>query len=659
MAKRNQMGVVLLCAVTLFPLVAMSQEGFDEFEELSLKSLGEIVTSVSKKPEDSFRSASAIYVINNQDIKHSGATHIAEVLRGVPGLHVARLDANNWAITSRGFNSVFSNKLLVLVDGRTIYTPMFSGVYWDIQNIPLDDVERIEVIRGPGASLWGANAVNGIINIITKSAKDTQGTLATTAFGNEDKNVSDVRYGGKTAEDLYYRVYGHYESRDSTERLDGMDGNNNWINAKTGFRTDWKDGESEKFTVQGDFYNGEIDLDQTVPSFTSPTGFYTSSDQIHAQGYNLLGRWDIQQSSDMNTKLQGYVDYQSHKYAYLQQEIYTFDLDYQTSWQSSERNNVMWGGGARLIRSDLGDSFDITEVKDITTSHILSAFVQDQYALAPDELYLTVGSKIEHNRFTGFEFEPNARLAWYPTEELTLWGAVSRAVRMPGILERSASFNVDYLDPGVIAQLQPDRDYLSETAISYELGYRIKPLSNLMFDSTLFLTSYDRLRSFEPQDVVIDASGAFLPMQISNVGQGTAQGFELSANWDVSSRWSLLANYSYLGLDLTENNSQDPAFLATQESSPNHQLMLRSQLFLPNDVQLINTGYYVSDLSALNVDEYVRFDTQIIWQPTAGIELSLAGQNLLQEGHQEFTDSLASADNNVPRTVYGRVTFRF
>lgn len=647
-----------LLAATVIPLQVYAS-GMEDLSALSLESLGEIVTSVSRKPEDSFRSASAVYVVTNEDIKHSGATHIAEVLRGVPGLHVARLDANNWAITSRGFNSVFSNKLLVLVDGRTIYTPMFSGVYWYLQNMPLDDIERVEVIRGPGASLWGANAVNGIINIITKSAKDTQGTLATTAFGNEDKNVSDVRYGGKIEDDLYYRVYGHYESRDSTNRLDGTDGNNNWINAKTGFRTDWKDGDNEKYTVQGDFYNAEIDLDQTVPSFNSPTGFYTSSDQIHAQGYNLLGRWDMQHNQDTSSKLQAYADYQSHKYAYLQQEIYTFDVDYQTSWQTSERNNLMWGGGARLIRSNLGDSFDITEVKEVNTSHILSTFVQDQYALSPNELYLTIGSKLEHNRFTGIEVEPNARLAWYPTDNQTIWGAVSRSVRLPNIIEQSVHITSSTVAPGVIAQFRQNPDYESETNLAYELGYRIKPTSNISLDAAAFINSYDRLRSFEEQTPEPFGGGYLLPLLINNNGDGMTHGVELSANWDVTTRWSLLANYTYLGMNLDENGIPDPAFIDQEESSPNHQFMLRSQLFLPSDVQLINTAYYTSDLPAISVDEYVRLDAQLIWQPTKDIELSLVGQNLLHEEHQEFSDLLAGSENNIPRTVYGRITFRF
>lgn len=647
-----------VCAVALVPAGAFAGD-VDDLGALSLESLGEIVTSVSKKPEDSFRSAAAVYVINNQDIKHSGATHIADVLRGVPGLNVARVDANNWAITSRGFNGSFSNKLLVLVDGRTIYTPSFSGVYWNVQNMPLDDIERIEVIRGPGASLWGANAVNGIINIITKSARDTQGVAATTLVGNEDRNVTDARYGGKIGEDAYYRVYGHYERRDSTEMPQGVDSHNDWHNKKSGFRADWKGDDTQNYTVQGDIYDAKIGLDSYVPSFTDPSGYDFMSENIHAQGFNVLGRWESKQSANMNSKVQAYTDYQSHKYSSLQQEIYTFDLDYQTALKTSDRNDLIWGAGARIINSDFGDSFDISLSKDTSTSHIISAFLQDQYALSPNELYFTVGSKLEHNNFTGVEVEPSARLAWYPADNQTVWGAVSRSVRMPSILEKGTTLNFETIAPGVIAQQQAGNKTLSEENMSYELGYRIKPRNDVTIDSTVFLNDYDQLRTFEPLLPQLAAGGTFLPFELNKIGKGKTHGFESSVNWDVNSSWSLLANYSYLNINLDENGSLDPSFLSQEDAAPAHQVSLRSQLFLPYDVQLINAAHYVTELDSLGIDDYLKFDTQLFWQPTTGVELSLVGQNLLDNSHSEFSDPLSGAENEISRAVYGRVTLRY
>ncbi len=647
-----------VCAIALLPLHAVAEEVSD-LDALSLESLGDIVTSVSKKPEDSFRSAAAIYVINNQDIKNSGATHVAEVLRGVPGLNVSRVDSNNWAITSRGFNGVFSNKLLVLVDGRTIYTPSFSGVYWNVQDMPLDDIERIEVIRGPGGSLWGANAVNGIINIITKSARDTQGVVVTTLFGNEDRNVSNVRQGGKFSDEAYYRVYGHYENRDSTKSMQGTDSGNDWDNAKTGFRADWEADDTQNFTLQGDAYNANIGLDSFNPTFTDPLGYTFRSEDIVAQGFNLLGRWEKDHGADMDSKVQAYTDYQSHQYAALKQKIYTFDLDYQTAWKTSERNDLIWGGGARLIDSNFIDSFDITLANDDLTSHILSAFIQNQYALSPDELYFTVGSKLEHNNFTGIEVEPSARLAWYPSDNQTVWGSVSRAVRMPSILEKSTTLNVGAIPPDVILQQQALQYTKSETSFAYELGYRVKPLNDVTIDSTVFLNTYDSLRTFEPANPQLVAGGMIMPYELNKIGKGSTHGFESSINWDVNSQWNLLANYSYLNMNLDENGSQDPTFLLQEDANPEHQISLRSQLFLPNDVQVINSAYYVSRLQALEIDKYLRFDTQLIWQPMVGMELSLVGQNLLDNSHSEFSDEILGAENEIPRTVYGRITLRY
>lgn len=661
--KNNTMRTCLLCSALILASAPAFAEngGLDDLGEMSLESLGEIVTSVSKKPEDSFRSAAAIHVVTNEDIKLSGATHIAEALRMVPGMDVARIDSSNWAISSRGFNgSVFANKLLVLVDGRTIYTPLLSGVYWDIQNLPLEDVERIEVIRGPGASLWGANAVNGIINIITKDSADTQGVYASTLFGNEDRNITDLRYGGKLSEKAYFRTYAKYENRDSTETTTGADGGNRWFNGKAGFRSDWTPSEARKVTVQGDVYDSNIHLDLFLPSFTDPTGMEYRRDQIDSRGFNLLGRWEEKHREGLQSAFQAYVDYQSPTYSALEQDIYTFDFDYQTAWEANARNDVMWGVAARAIKNDLNGSFDLAVLNDIDSQTIFSAFLQDQIALLPKELYLTLGSKVEKNSLIGYEIEPSARIAWYPDDSQTLWASVSHAVRAPGILEHSSSVNVLTLAPGVIAQQQYNTNFNSEDLIAYELGHRIKPLANLSFDSTVFMNDYKNLATFEPGLPVPAAGGAFVPFQINNLGSGRAYGFETSATWDVTSRWDLMANYSYLNLVLEQDAaSLDPIFLDQEGNAPHHQFMLRSQLFLPRDVRLVNTGYYVDELPSSGVDDYFRFDTQIIWKATEGMEFSLVGQNLLDGEHSEFGAPLNGMANEIPRAFYGRITLRY
>jgi len=603
-----------------------------------------------------------VYVISNEDIKLSGATHIAEVLRGVPGLDVARFDSSNWAISSRGLNGFYANELLVLVDGRTIYTPLFSGVYWDIQNMPLDDIERIEVIRGPGASLWGADAVNGVINIITKRAADTQGTYVNQIVGTEDRSLTDVRYGGKVGDDLYYRVYAKNDERAAMPTVNGTSGNNQWDNAKAGFRTDWDASSTRKITIQGDVYDADINLNSTVPSFTAVTGYDTFADVIHSKGFNLLGRWDEKHSQDLSSTFQAYVDYQSPSYSQLKQEIYTFDFDYQTTWKANDRNEVEWGVGTRYIADNLTGSPSIIISNYPHNESVFSAFVQDQYAIIQKELYLTLGSKFEHNSFTGYEFEPSARLAWCPDNQQTVWGAISRAVRTPGIGERSnIATNVLTVAPGAIAQSVYDSGVQSEELIAYEIGYRVKPTQKLSIDSTAFINDYTKLITYEPGTPTLAPDGInfYYPYFLSNLGAGRAYGFETSAKWEVTPRWNLLANYSYINLLLNQGASQDPTFLSKDGEVPHHQFMVRSQLFLPHDVQLVNAVYYVDKLPSESIDSYVRLDTQLIWQATSGIELALVGQNLLDNKHQEFSAPPAGTANEIPRAYYGRVTIRY
>lgn len=653
MSKRLLIAMLLSSA----PLPALAGQ-LDNLDQLSLDSLGKIVTSVSKKPEDSFRSPAAIYVISNDDIKASGATHIAEVLRGVPGLDVARLDSSNWAISSRGFNDLFSNKMLVLVDGRTIYTPIFSGVYWDIQNMPLEDIDRVEVIRGPGASLWGANAVNGVINIITKRAEATQGIYASTVVGNQDRSINDVRYGGKLNDDLYYRTYAKYDNRQETRTTARGPGNNDWDNVKAGFRADWDVSESRKITLQGDVYDADINLDLFTPTLSDPSGINAYHDKIDSKGFNMLGRWDEKHSNTLSSTFQAYVDYQSPSYSSLEQKIYTFDLDYQTLWKADERNEIMWGLGSRYIASDLTGSDTIIIAKPIDSETILSAFVQDQYALVPKELYVTLGSKFEHNDFSGFEIEPSARIAWYPDNKQTVWAAVSRAVRTPGIAERSWFINLQ-AQPPLLAQQRYSNSYTSEELMAYEVGYRVKPTQKVTVDSTAFINDYSKLRTFEPGDLEFPGADIIAPYNISNVGSGKAYGFETSVNWDVTKEWSLLANYSYINMVLDSNGSQDPTFLSQEGRVPHHQISLRSQLYLPHDVRLVNTAYYTDELPADSIDSYIRFDTQVIWQATNNIEVSLVGQNLLDSKHPEFGAPLDGVANEIPRAFYGRLTLRY
>jgi iron complex outermembrane receptor protein len=651
---------LLLAHSMLTPCMAQAQDSLDNLDSVSLESLGNIVTSVSKRPEDSFRAAAAIHVITSEDIKLSGATHIAEVLRGTPGLEVARFDSSNWAITARGFNGFHSNKMLVVVDGRTIYSPLFSLVYWDIQNLPLSDIERIEIIRGPGASLWGTNAVNGIINIITKKAAETQEVYINQIIGTQYRSITDLRYGGKVGDELYYRVFAKYDNRAATRTDNGRrSGNNEWESGKLGFRADWSPSSAREVTLQGDVYRANVELDLNTPSLSSPTGYNFSHDMNTPEGLNLLAKWEEKHSDTLESTFQSYFDYQNRSYSALEQNIYTFDLDYQTAWTANDTHEVLWGGGARSVSNDLTGSSSIMVTHPETRESIFNLFVQDQIALVPKELYFTLGTKLEHNTFTGFEPEPSARIAWYPDEKQTVWAAVSQAVRIPSIGERSLTINALPVAPATIAQLQYNRDFASEDLVAYEIGHRIKPNAKWSFDSTAFINDYRKLTTYEPQAPIAVGGGAYIPLTLANLGSGHAYGFETSATWEVASNWNLLANYSYLNLILDKNSSQDPTFMGQEERIPHNQAMLRSEWFLPNDVRLIGTGYYVDSLPQRAVESYVRFDAQAIWQPMNGLELALVGQNLLEASHAEFNAPPDGFTNYIPRAVYGRATIRY
>lgn len=652
--KKTLMYTLWLSASALSTSAIAREEATHQAKQ-ELESLGSIVTSVSRKPEDSFRAAAAIYVITNEDIKLSGATHIAEALRGVPGLDVARFDSSNWAISSRGFNAFFANKLLVQVDGRTIYTPWFSGVYWDIQNLPLEDIDRIEVIRGPGATQWGANAVNGIINIITKNSADTQGLQASAAIGNLDHAITNVRYGGKLGDNAYYRAYGEFTDRADTQTINsGPSGHNDWYNGKAGFRSDWDVSSDRKVTLQGDAYNAHINLDLLTPSLTGPGGVDFSHDKIRSRGMNMLGRWEEKHDEALQSTFQTYFDYQSPDYSALKQDIYTLDFDYQTVWNADDRNDVMWGGGVRYIDANVQGSPSISVVDK--TQSILNVFLQDQFAVIPQEVYLTVGSKFEHNSFSGFELEPSVRVAWYPDNKQTLWAAVSRAVRTPSVFEGNDNMALDALAiPPDMLQQRGSGEFDSEDLVAYEIGYRVKPVQSINIDATAFINDYRNLATLEPGA----PDGVYLPYYFSNLGAGRAYGFETTTTWDVLSNWNLLANYSYINLVLDAGASQDFTFMGQEGNVPHHQFMLRSQLFLPHDVQLINTGYFVDNLPNANVDAYLRFDTQVIWKATENVELALVGQNLLDNKHPEFSAPPDGQANEIPRAFYGRVTFRY
>src|SRR5436190_9633176 len=633
-----------------------------DFTQLTLEQLANYpVTSVSKSEEKLSTAAAAIYVITEDDIRHSGVTSIPEALRMAPGVEVARVDAHTWAISARGFNDYFANKLLVLQDGRSVYTPLFSGVYWDAQDTLLEDVDRIEVIRGPGAALWGANAVNGVINIITKDAKDTQGFLLTGGGGTEEQLFAGARYGGKIGDNAYFRVYGKYFNRDDSALPGGGDANDRWQMSRGGFRVDWQPTEINHVTFQGDLYGGTAKQTNIRVSPTPPFTPFPENDQSDMSGGNLLSRWTHSFGNSSEFMLQTYYDYTFLGANTLEERRRTWDIEAQQRFALFDRHDVILGLGYRLMSDSTDDSFEVSLNPDKRTDDLFSAFVQDKITLVDDRLWLTAGSKFEHNDYTGFEVQPSGRITWVPHEQHTVWASVARAVRTPSRAESDIRLNQSPVIPGIVTSIFGNRDFDSEKLIAYELGYRVQPEEHVSFDLALFYNDYDDLRSIELIGLQ-PGPPPNLRLMVENGLKGFTYGGELAANYQPAKWWCLRLAYSYLEIDVKRKAGfSDTASVADLEgSSPQNQVSLMSSLELPQNVSLDLWARYVDRLPARSIDSYFTLEVRLAWRPIKSLELSVVGQNLLDNAHPEFRGGIVPAPpTEVERSVYAKITWRF
>ena len=649
-------------------------------------SLQQQVSSVSRQESSVAHSAAAVFVITQEMIRRSGATSIPEVLRMAPGLQVSRVDSSRWAITSRGFSERFAGKLLVQIDGRTVYNPVFSGVYWDVQDLLLQDVERIEVIRGPGATVWGANAVNGIINIITKSARETQGGLVTGGGGSFEGGFTGIRYGGKIGDDLYYRVWGKWFDRDT-----GFNGNpdlngigsthDDWRQGRGGVRFDWLASERDTLTLQGDLYQGDSGRSDFRPLVTpvfpatpgNPFVFQNIEDE-HSVGGNVLFRWTRQQGKDANWMLQAYWDHfdrhGTNNTFHIKTE--TFDLDFQQQFPLTCRQKLIYGLGYRLIDVSLqGSSFDNffavgTAARSLNT---YTAFVQDEFTLVEDKLFFTAGSKFEHNAYTGFEYQPTGRLLWAPDKEHSIWGAVSRAVRTPNLLEAADGATTTLLPapiaPPVFPQLRSNRDLNSEDLIAYEIGYRAQPSERFSWDLALFYNVYDNLIVPRAGGVVPGpVPGTFvLPLVRENGLNGETYGAELAANVKLNECWRVYGQYTFLRTHLHRAAGLPSSAENFEKLSPRSQVYVQSSWDLPRHFEFDLIGRYVETLPGFSpqVPSYITLDARLAWRPRPNLEIAVVGQNLLDSHHLETGTSLLLRNTlvEIPRGVYGMVTVRW
>jgi iron complex outermembrane receptor protein len=701
--KSQSRNLVLLGLALLAITCRLNADGApDDIASKSIEELMNVdVTSVSRKEQKLSRTPAAVYVITQDAIQRSGATNIPDLLRMVPGVQVAQVDANRWAISVRGFNNVYSNKLLVLVDGRTIYTPTFSGVYWDQIDIPLDTIERIEVVRGPGGTVWGANAVNGVINIITKNSKDTQGARVMAGGGSHQSGDYDARFGGRLGSVGTYRASGDFRSFDSLPTATGAGGYDGWHSEHGGVRADVQLDSKDSLMVEANAT--ETSGGATLLDFGNP-----ASGQVHEpvenRALDVTGRWVRQESDHSDTTLQVYESGYNRTDTGTTERVNTLDFDFQQHMQFGSRNDVVWGAGYRFNSDETGNALSEADsfasigayirLQPQSKQYILfSAFLQDEITLT-NSLALTVGSKVEHNAFSGFQYEPSARLAWTPSAKTTWWLAASKAVTQPSRLETGLNLELPTTPLG--GGLALTEAYLgnpqqaSETMRDYEIGYRVMPASKVSLDLTGFYSLYHSLQSAQlaPAAVAPLNGGLLLtvPLMYGNGLSARNSGAEASVTWSALHRWKLTGSFSLLrthetGAEFVASSLAvaslaailPPAYVQaivgrlsesnlvqnSGNASPRQQAGLQSYFDLNARTSFDTSVYYVASLDQLGVPAYTRLDARFQHKFRGGIEASIVGQNLLQARHLEFGDTEQYVQTEVERTIFGQVVWKF
>jgi iron complex outermembrane receptor protein len=620
--------------LTAAPVAAQQVAAAENFEGLSIEQLAAVeITSVSRSPQALATAPAAIFVINQDDIRRSTGTSIPEILRLAPNLQVAQLSASSYGITARGFNhsTGTANKLLVMMDGRVVYSPLFSGVFWDTQNTVLNDIDRIEVISGPAGTLWGSNAVNGVINITSRSSKDTQGSLFDIRAGSLSDTIS-ARHGGTLDANTTYRVYVTALHDRNLSRVDGLVGRDGWDNVQGGFRTDWENA-GNAITLQGDLYRGK----------TEPVPGAVANGTIGGQ--NLLASWTSHLDESASFKAQVYYDNARRVLSSgIRASVDTFDFDAQYNFAAGPQHAIVVGGGYRITDDKFvggpGTSFLVPGQRRLGLGNI---FAQDAISLAPD-LTLTLGLKLEHNSYTGWEAMPDSRLAWRPTETSLVWLSAARAVRTP------SRFDTELFATGTFAG---GPNFTSEDLLALELGYRDQPVTDFSFSVSTYFNIYDDLRTVEASTPVV------LPLVVKNGMRGNTYGVEAWGSYSIREWWRLKAGASALRKELhLVAGSRDIFGVGFAGNDPSYQFQMQSDMDLPHDLAL-NIGLRrVDSLKSPAVRGYFEADAKIDWRIMDELHVSLAGVNLLHERHVEFING-SLPPLAIPRSVYLETRLQF
>jgi iron complex outermembrane receptor protein len=629
------------------------------------------VTSVSKKEQSLAKTGAAVFVITQEDIHNSGATNIPDVLRMAPGVEVAQIDANRWAISIRGFNAVYSNKVLVLIDGRSVYSDSFSGVFWDQQDVPLEDIDHIEVIRGPGGTVWGSNAVNGVINIITKDSRKTHGGLISAGAGTHTRTDSLVQYGGAVGSNGSYRVFGRYFDVNNSETPGGQSATDGWHGPHGGFRTDWDLSQSDTLSVQGDLMGtaGGESVYAVFPNIPLATNL--NEPLTNATG-DIMARWEHTLANGSHISLQAYTDY-IHRFGDegIDQYYRTTDVEFQHHLSIGARHDVVWGLNYRMDDTSLMGTraYSYQFIPNHRFDNLVSTFLQDEIAITPS-FSITLGSKFEHNAYTGFEYEPSAQAVWTPSIHHTLWASASRAIRQPAMFETDANFNVGLYELGGgefgIATLTGDPHPRNEALRDYETGYRDQIGKRLSVDLTGFLSYYRDVETFDPQAPFFSDDSVLPHLVIPEVfafnANGRTYGAEIFVNWDASSRLRIGSGYSVLNMLITPDASTGSTVFQPAADSPRHQFQVRGQLRLRRNLDWDVSAAWTSPLANdpyYPVPSYTRVDSRLGWHVGDSLEFSVVGQNLTSPRHLEFADTLGINGTLVGRSIFTEMRWRF
>lgn len=661
---------LILPLLLLGSALANAQDGETDLTKLKIEDLMKVeVTSVSKHEQSLSETAAAVFVISSEDIRRSGATDIPDVLRMVPGVYVAQINASTWAICIRGLNGRFSNELLVLVDGRTVYTRTFGGVIWNTLDFPIEDIDRIEVIRGPGGSVWGENAVNGVINITTRKAADMQGVRLDVLGGNLSQGLGSASYGGKIGGAVDYRMYVRFLNEGSYDGLAGEHGADSWRMLRSGLRVDARPSVSDTLSVQADIYSGRVHQPtEYLPSPFSPTPLPVNTQANQGGGF-VQGTWEHSFSSGSHTKFLGaYQQYEDTES--LNETRDTVDLDFQHNLAIGERQEIVWGLNYRYTDSRSIGSTQVSVYPANRDTNLFGGFFQYQIGLADRRVILTGGLKIEHDPYVGFETMPTGRVAWRATENNTLWASVSRAVRTPSDIDTGVRYNEGaFPGPGgvpVVVSVFGNPNIFGESLIAYEAGYRASLLRNLSVDLALYYNDYRHQITEEPQPVFFENTPApphyVQPFRMENLMRGEAHGIEIFANWKIADRWSVAPGYAFeqIHLHLLPGSQDYSAIHDGGEDTPVNSVQFRNHLVVTSRLSWETSLYFNGALQSPAVDSYTRLDTGLIWHCTKSLTLSAFGQNLLQSNHLEFVDTTGSARSTlVPRSGYAKLSWRF